>query len=91
MSQDWTITFPDYCSKLGADSISIKEKTILITKNQTIVRTLYYSKSITVLPSLVELFIMKGDEGRAFYVYENGHEGKDWLWYYDLQDIHRLL
>ena len=90
-----SIPFFQYYSKKNGTRINInyERRTLSITDADiSTVATVHFSNSIKDKIDIEELLNKKIKKNKAYYVYENGTRGNDWLWYYgDLVSIEELL
>lgn len=91
-----SIPFHEYLSKKDGDNIFIEYgNRLLKIKNAygNIVAIVFFSKNINHVIIEDELLNKAMDKKeKAYYVYENGENGHDWLWFYgDLISVDQLF
>lgn len=99
MSNDFSkynsVPFSEYFLKKCGNEIVLDNLNKLIKINDGngyTISTIYLSANINHQIKVNELLSNADNKDKVYYVYENGHEGRDWLWHYgDLISINELL
>ncbi|MGV3629758.1 MAG: hypothetical protein ACO1O6_01055 [Bacteroidota bacterium] len=90
-----SITFQEYFSKRNGHKVYLSSNDQLIKiQNKTGMTTgvVHFSNSINHNINSEELLNSSEKSKKAYYVYENGAHGYDWLWCYkDLMPINELF